>query len=298
MIWQLQRRFLNKSDSAATDNEEAQTNYYNTLTSNYSSDYSQFEGLQSSLMNTLSPIVNAGPSQYGFSTGETNALNSSAINAGAASTNNAQVAANQQIIAANGGSAAVPTGAQEELMQQADLSGAQSTASALNNIQLEGYQQGTTNYNNALSGEMSILSADNPNAWASSTTSAGSAATGSVNALTSAEEADNSWETALSGAIGGIGSTVLGASKLANPTCWVAAELYGGWDDPRTDLIREWIHQVYSKTLVGEIFYELYIEYGARYADYIKTHKYHRKAAKALFDRFLKKAQRWRDGNK
>jgi hypothetical protein len=196
----------------ADTNETAQENFYSTLTNNYNTDFGQFENLSKGLLDNLQPIVNAGPGQYGFTTAENNALNSAAINNGATAAHNAQVAANQQMVAANGGAADVPTGAEEELQQQGDVAAAQGESTALNNITQAGYAQGAQNYQNALSGEESVLGALNPNSYAGAATSGGNAATGAVNAET---QADDGWMNMVGGALGGAGSVFAGAGTKA-----------------------------------------------------------------------------------
>jgi hypothetical protein len=196
-------RFINKNDDAADANQASQTAFYNQLTANYSSDYTDFEGAEKTLQSQLQPIVAAGPSQDGFSAAETNSLDSTAISTGAAAATNAEQAANQQITASNGGAALMPTGAQDQLKQEADITSAQNLSSNLQGIQQAGYTQGVQNYDTALSAESGVLGLMNPNSYAGAATGAGSAATGAVNAATSAAQASDSWMSLVGGALGG-----------------------------------------------------------------------------------------------
>jgi hypothetical protein len=194
----------------ADANANAQTAFYTQLTSSYTSDYNQFESVTSNLLNQIQPIVNAGPSQYGFAPAEDATLRSTATDADAAATQNAKVAANQQITAANGGAAVTPTGGAEELTEQADQAGAQKLSSDQLGITAAGYAQGTQNYSTALGQEDDVMGLMNPNSFAGAATGGGNAATGAVNA---AETADNSWETMVGAGLGAAGAVFGGAFK-------------------------------------------------------------------------------------
>lgn len=49
------------------------------------------------------------------------------------------------------------------------------------------------------------------------------------------------------------------------PPCWIAEVLYG-MDDPRTQLLRAWLTQVYARTLFGSAVVRLYATYGRQVA--------------------------------
>lgn len=196
-------RFQLKCKVDADANANAQTAFYNQLTASYTSDYNQFQSVTSNLLSQIKPIVDAGPSQYGFAPAEDATLRSTATNADAAATQNAKVAANQQITAANGGSSLTPTGGAEQLTEEANLAGAQKLSSDQLGITAAGYAQGTQNYQTALGQEDDVMGLMNPNSFAGSATGGGNAATSAVN---SAENADNSWETMLGAGLGAAGS--------------------------------------------------------------------------------------------
>jgi hypothetical protein len=74
------------------------------------------------------------------------------------------------------------------------------------------------------------------------------------------------------------------------PGCWVAAELYGGWNDPRTLSVRGWIFGDFAKTWLGKILCPLYLRFGERTAALIRKRPILRKPFRALFDVALRKA--------
>lgn len=76
--------------------------------------------------------------------------------------------------------------------------------------------------------------------------------------------------------------------------CWVAAELYGGWHDPRVHALRAWIFGPYSKTFWGNIWAGLYSKYGREAADLVRRYSVVRKIAQHVFDKALVRAQEWR----
>ncbi len=285
IIWKSRRKAQNKNDSAANANQTAQTNFYNTLTQNYNQQYGQWTDQMGKLNSVISPILNAGPGQYGFAPGEDAAIRGGAITADAAAATNAEAATNRQITAENGGASLMPTGAADELKQQSDVAAAQKTASDQNTITEAGYAQGNANYNGALSADEFALGSMNPNAFAGAASSGGSAATGAVNAATNADAASMSWLGALGSAAGGIGG------GLAQKYCWIAAELYGGWYEYRTIAVRQWLSMEFIKTFYGKYILSLYTKFGRQVAQYIKTHRRTRAVFQYIFDKALEKAQ-------
>jgi len=208
-------RFINKGNtSAANANQAAQTAFYSQLTAENQQNYSQWQSLTASLNNAIQPISSAGPGQYGFSPGENASLNAGVVNTAANNYANQSVAQSNEVAASTGGTG-LPSGAQEQLSQNLAIKQAQGVSAGENTITQAGYQQGLTNYNTALGQESSLISAENPNAFAGSATGAGTAATGSVNAATTADTQATAGIMSLAGsAIGGASSVfTAGASK-------------------------------------------------------------------------------------
>jgi hypothetical protein len=61
---------------------------------------------------------------------------------------------------------------------------------------------------------------------------------------------------------GGFGQS---AGKAAFP-CWVAAEAFGGWYDPRTVKVRQWVFGPLAETWLGGKIARFYLRYGERAA--------------------------------
>jgi hypothetical protein len=90
--------------------------------------------------------------------------------------------------------------------------------------------------------------------------------------------------TSFAGGFGGaVGKAAMG--------CWVAAELYGGWDEPRTVLVREWLHNEFKKRWYGAPLVAAYMRFGERIAARIKTARRLRAAFQVVFDAALRRAE-------
>jgi len=89
----------------------------------------------------------------------------------------------------------------------------------------------------------------------------------------------------------GAGGDIAGTALEFAALCWVAEALFGGKGERRTEMVRYWLKNVYSKTMVGNVFCRLYLRYGQRVAAMVREHVAVRFAVKPLFDQFLLMAQ-------
>jgi hypothetical protein len=89
----------------------------------------------------------------------------------------------------------------------------------------------------------------------------------------------------------GMGSDIAGMGMEAFAMCWIAAECFGGWSDRRTHMVRYWLKNVYSKTLIGNLFCKLYARYGQWTAKQVREYRPVRLAIAPLFGHFLLSAQ-------
>ena len=78
--------------------------------------------------------------------------------------------------------------------------------------------------------------------------------------------------------------------------CWIAARLFGGWEDPRTHLVRAWIFGPFAESWYGKWLSGLYARHGRRVAEVWMP------ASPALtwvlgkvFDAALRHARRWQE---
>ena len=75
-----------------------------------------------------------------------------------------------------------------------------------------------------------------------------------------------------------------------NSGCWIAAEIYGGWLNPRTVLVRTWLNREFKKKTAGRITMALYLRFGERIAGLIRRHPALKVFFRPLFDMALRKA--------
>jgi len=197
--------------NAQNEQEEATTQAYNTATAQASQVFGASSTAFNDLLKSYQPIVQAGPSQLGFSQGELATLNSSAITqTGIEAKNEKEALGNAEATAAGtGGSGPVgPGGATIGAnLGLAENEGNQ-TASELSQIKQADYQIGRQNYQNAVQGLAGAPSVFNP---ASSATGAATGAGESANTATEnvANANQSPWQLA-AGALGRIGGAALG----------------------------------------------------------------------------------------
>jgi hypothetical protein len=86
----------------------------------------------------------------------------------------------------------------------------------------------------------------------------------------------------------GLGQLLTGNSKSA---CWIAAELYGGWSEPRTVLVRGWLFGEFRKSLFGRVVTDLYLRFGEGIAAQIHKHPPLQCVFLPIFNLALRKAQ-------
>lgn len=91
------------------------------------------------------------------------------------------------------------------------------------------------------------------------------------------------WNAAIAAA-GGV------ASKATPTACWIAAELFGGWMEPRTKLVRRWIAEHAPQSRLGRILADLYSRYGERTARVVHRSRMVRGFFQPMFNLMLKRA--------
>lgn len=89
----------------------------------------------------------------------------------------------------------------------------------------------------------------------------------------------------------GMGMDAAGTVAEFAALCWIAAELFNGWNDRRTAMVRYWLQNFYAKTFIGGAFCRLYLRYGQKAAAQVRAHRSARAAVTPLFAWFLSQAQ-------
>lgn len=220
----------------ATDQEKAtsasQSAFMGQLQQNYATQFAGQSAVLDSLKQAFSPILAAGPSQFGLSPQETAALRTQADSGTAASYRNARQAAGENLAAVGGGGTFLPSSTKAGIMSNIATSAAQQQSQQQLGITQYGYDVGRQNFlnaNNALSG---VAREMNPLGYSGAATSAGEAAFGSEQEIQRANAASSPWST-IGGLIGGaagsflgplggslgksLGSKIGGAASVGNP---------------------------------------------------------------------------------
>jgi len=200
--------------------EGAQANFYTQATSQATQAFGPASNVFNGLMSTFAPIVAAGPSQQGFSPQELANLNSEAVTQTGQAYKDAKAAVGNQEAAYGGGNAVLPSGAQVGTDLGLAEAGANQTSIELGQITQANYTQGNKNYEEAVAGEEAAPGVFGTSSGATNAaTSAGSAASNTANQI--AQE-NNSWVSAVTGALGGIAGAAVGGGgilgKLNNNT--------------------------------------------------------------------------------
>jgi len=96
------------------------------------------------------------------------------------------------------------------------------------------------------------------------------------------------WLQNMDQTISALGSAATGAGAMGVkiPGCWIAAAVYGGWDNPRVDIVRQFIFNDWAKrSLIGKLVARAYMKFGERIAEHVKKNP----MLKALFRNLLDK---------
>jgi hypothetical protein len=113
-----------------------------------------------------------------------------------------------------------------------------------------------------------------------------------INAWANADK--TGWLQDTTGMLGALGSLGMGAGavglKAPGAGCWIAAEVYGGWDDPRVDLVRNWIFNVWAaESWIGWGVSRLYLRVGQPVAWLLQHSDWLKRGFRRLFDVALRK---------
>lgn len=167
-----------QKDLAAQQSELSKTQkvFYDTMTADFKNVFGDSANIFKSLTDALSPIVSAGPNQYGFSPAEDAAKRGEVIDTAGQTAQDAQIALGAQE-SARGGEAFMPSGAKEQLSQQANLVADQSKAQGLRDVTTQGYDTGRQNFFASEAGLAGAPEVFNPaTSFSGATTSGGNAA--------------------------------------------------------------------------------------------------------------------------
>lgn len=201
---------LCKASSQETAIAGQQSNFFNTLLSDYNQQFGNQSAILKQMTNAFSPIVAAGPNQQGFSPSELATLNTTAINSTGAEYQKAAGAA-RGALAGRGDDSGLTSGVDASIQGNIAAQAAGKESSNLLGIDEANYAQGRQNFFAASSALGSAAGMMNPTAYAGEAGGAGANAFGEANTM--AQQNDTFGQVA--GILGGAASAWLGGNPFS-----------------------------------------------------------------------------------
>lgn len=192
-----------------TQVSDEENNFYKMLTNQYSTVFGQDQAITGALTSQFTPILNAGPSQTGFSPSEDTALRTQNTEGVATDYAQAQKATAQILAARGGGNSLLPSSVNANILAQNANQAAAQRAQGENQITQANYAQGYQNWQSAAGVLGSTAGLLNPTSFAGATTGAGNSA---MTGATDIANASNSPWNAAFGALGGAAGLAGGAA--------------------------------------------------------------------------------------
>jgi hypothetical protein len=286
-----------KATQEEKDLQAQQAAFYKTQTQWAEQQYGKQSAITDAITKAWKPIMDAGADQYGYTAAEDTALRTQATEGTAAEYKKAQQAVQQSMSSRGGGNELLPSGVDDQIYGSLAASAASDQASKNLDITNKGYDLGYNKFlaaSNALNGNANTL---NPLGYTTAATNAGSSAFDMASTI---QQQDSAWQGMLGGLAGSLGdAAITGGFSLAGAgkkggSCWIAAALYDGWDDPRTIVTREWLNTEFIKSHIGRFVMGLYAKYGERTAEFLKKHTWAKSPFRPIFRIALRKAQNWK----
>jgi len=196
------------ADSSQKQIEKSQQSFMNQLQGQSQAVFGASNTVFQSLLKTFSPTIQAGPNQEGFSPALLSAMKSQVITGAGTAYKNAKAAVGNAQSAFGGGNTVLPSGAQIGTDLSLAEGAANLTASGLNQLTQEDYAVGRDNYKTAVAGLEQAPGVFNAaTSAANAATGAGEAASSTANQIA---QQDNSWMSAVSGALGSVAGAATG----------------------------------------------------------------------------------------
>jgi hypothetical protein len=219
------------------DISNAQQQMYQTLNQNYATTFGQDQAITGALTAAFTPILQAGPSQTGFSPAEDTAMRTQNTEAVTANYAQSQKAAAAALAGQGGGNMPQASSVNANILAANANAAAQARSQGELGITKLNYAQGYSNWQAATQALSTTAGLINPLGYAGASTGAGSAAATSANQISAANLSP--WTSAI-GALGSLGGAALGnwqnlfpkAAATAPVTPWQGATtptpLYSG----------------------------------------------------------------------
>jgi hypothetical protein len=188
---------------------------------------------------------------------------------------------------ASRGLGATPAGFAADQERQAYQTGASTLGNDYATALSGEHAEALNHFNNA----NSMLANEGTGAQSSALAAQGTAASNNASLYGTGEQQTQS---PLGTALGFVGQLAAGSGAAAITKCWVAAEIFGGWYEPRTVLCREYLFTHVIKSFIGSKICDLYTKYGERLAEGIRHSQVLRAVFTPIFNLILNRAQAWK----
>lgn len=192
------------------DIAKSQQQFFNTMTSNYNTQFAGQASILGALKDAWTPILAAGPGQYGFTAAEDAAMRTQATAGVANNYKFASQATGNAMAATGGGNTFLPSGANAQVQSQIASAAAGQQSNEQLGITQAGYETGRQNFSNASTALGGVAKMMDPTAYASTAGKAGSDAFSSAYQNQQMVNAASPWN-AVSGILGGALSAGIGA---------------------------------------------------------------------------------------
>jgi hypothetical protein len=194
----------NQEQQDVTDEQQA---FYKQLTQQYQTVFGENQAITSALTSQFTPILQAGPSQTGFSAAQDTAMRTQNTENVATSYAQAQRATAQILAAKGGGNTFLPSSTAANILAGNANAAAATRAQGENQITQANYAQGYQNWQTAANVLGSTAGLLNPTGYAGVANTSGSEASKSATSL--ANSAYAPWGAAM-GALGSVGAAWAG----------------------------------------------------------------------------------------
>jgi hypothetical protein len=207
------------SNPQQTQITDAQQQFYTQLTQQYNEVFAQNQAITGALTSAFTPILQAGPSQTGFSQSQDTAMRTQNTENVATDYAQAQRATAQILAAKGGGNTFLPSSTTANILAGNANSAAATRAQGENQITQENYAQGYQNWQAAANVLGSTANLLNPTSYSGAANTGGSSASTSATSLAASSFAP--WGAAL-GALGSVAGAAVGKGGIigninANP---------------------------------------------------------------------------------
>ena len=202
---------LKGASAAQTQAQDAELAAQTTYLADVNTQFAANQSILGSLNNTFASVIAAGSNQQGYNTQEMNTLNSSVIQNTGQQYASAKKTLQENQAAQGGGNSMLPSGVASQQAATLATAAANETQSGLTQNLQASYNQGYTNYTNALTGELSVAGQQNATGMANAATGMSNSANSEANAVQAAnqEEMNNIMGLA-TGAMGGAAKVMSG----------------------------------------------------------------------------------------